>query len=85
MFLLDTERGDIVRNKLKEIRLKKNMTHKEIADKADISRAYYTNIELGKKDPSFQVVRRIKNVLEYYDDDIFLDKNVPKENNNIIN
>lgn len=70
-----------MRKKLKEIREKKGLTHKDIAEKVGISRAYYTNIELGKKNPSFKVARKIKEVLDFEDDNIFLIKDVPKENN----
>lgn len=42
-----------MRKQLKEKRIEKNLIHKEIDSKADISRAHYTNIELGNKAPSF--------------------------------
>lgn len=37
-----------------------------------ISRAAYTNIELGKKNPSLKIVIKIKKILNYERDDIFL-------------
>ncbi|MBB6218221.1 putative transcriptional regulator [Anaerosolibacter carboniphilus] len=62
-----------MREKLKQIRLEKGLTHEEIANMANINRATYTNIELGRKNPSFIVATRIKNILGYEGDDIFLD------------
>jgi putative transcriptional regulator len=61
-----------LRIKLKDIRLKNNLTHEEIAKKVGINRATYTNIELGHKNPSLDVAIRIKKALNYKDDDIFL-------------
>ena len=63
-----------MRVKLKEIRLSKNMTQDEIAEKIGINRSYYTNIERGNRNPSFLVALKIKNVLGIKDDDIFLVK-----------
>lgn len=70
-----------MRSKLRELRKNKNMTQKEMAEKIKVSRPYYTNIELGHKEPSFRVARDIKRVLEEKDDDIFLIESVTKRNN----
>lgn len=69
-----------MRVKLKKIREEKNLTQQEVADRAGISRTTYTNIELGNKNPSFEVARNIKCALGERDDDIFLNKNVPNRN-----
>lgn len=61
-----------MRNRLKIIRLKNNLTHEEIAKKVGINRATYTNIELGRKNPSLDVAIKIKRELNYENDDIFL-------------
>ena len=37
-----------------------------------ISRPSYTNIELGRKNPSLKIALKIKKVLNYKDDNIFL-------------
>lgn len=63
-----------MRNKLWEIRLKQNLTQYEVAQKVGISRTTYTNIELGKKNPSLKIALRIKNALNYKEYDIFLSK-----------
>lgn len=69
-----------MRSRLKEIRLACGMTQQEVAAAANIERVTYTNIELGNKNPSFAVAARIKQVLGYHDDDIFLVMNVSKGN-----
>lgn len=60
-----------VRKKLKEIRLLRNMTQQNVADLTGIARAYYSSIENYTKEPSFRVVKLIKNVLDYEGDDLF--------------
>ncbi|WP_432409217.1 helix-turn-helix transcriptional regulator [Wukongibacter sp. M2B1] len=68
-----------MRKKLKKQRLKKELTQMEIANLIGIKRATYTNIELGNKNPSFNVAAKIKGVLGYQDDDIFLDVTCRKD------
>ncbi|WP_432409212.1 helix-turn-helix transcriptional regulator [Wukongibacter sp. M2B1] len=68
-----------MRKKLKKQRLKKELTQMEIASLIGIKRATYTNIELGNKNPSFNVATKIKGVLGYQDDDIFLDVTCRKD------
>ncbi|TWJ84308.1 hypothetical protein CHCC20496_4310 [Bacillus licheniformis] len=46
-----------------------------IAKKAGISRGAYANIELGKRNPSVQVAKRIADELDF-DWTIFFDENV---------
>lgn len=62
-----------MRHKLRQLRVNKKLTQEQIAQKVGIDRAYYTNIELGNKNPSFKVAVKIKKVLNCNDDDIFLD------------
>ena len=69
-----------MRDKLRDIRVQRGMTQQEVADAAEIERVTYTNIELGNKNPSFQVAARIKKALEYFDDDIFSSTSAPKGN-----
>lgn len=61
-----------MRTKLKRLRLGKGLTQQSLADAAGISRATYTNIENGKKNPSLALAVKIKRVLGYDKDDIFL-------------
>lgn len=67
---------------LKKARKEAGLTQAEIAKKVGIARTSYTNIELGIKNPSFDVATKIKRVLRVNNDDIFLNINVPKGNKN---
>ncbi|MFL0197801.1 helix-turn-helix transcriptional regulator [Clostridium sp. WILCCON 0269] len=68
-----------MRQKLKERRLQKKYTHKTIAKELGVSRSTYTNIENGNKNPSLEVAMKIKKILGYKDDDIFLNSKFLKE------
>lgn len=61
-----------MRDKLKKVRLEQNLTQYQVAKMVGISRPSYTNIELGRKNPSLKIALKIKKVLNYKDDDIFL-------------
>lgn len=80
-FHKETKKGGIsnLRQKLRERRLQKKYTHMGIAKELGISRSTYTNIENGNKNPSFEVAINIKKILEYKDDDIFLNSRFLKE------
>ncbi|PKM93257.1 MAG: transcriptional regulator [Firmicutes bacterium HGW-Firmicutes-1] len=60
-----------MRNKLKEARLDKQLTHNEMADQIGLVRSSYTNIEVGVKNPSERVVLKIREILDNYDEDLF--------------
>lgn len=52
-----------------------NRSQKEIADAVGISRGAYCNIEIGKRNPSVEVAKRIAEVLDFnwvifFDDDV---------------
>ena len=49
-----------------------NMTQMQVANKANIDRTHYTNIELGKKNPSYSLSLKLKEALKYFEDDLFL-------------
>lgn len=64
------------RNKLIDLRLKRNLTQKEAAEKIGISRSFLTEIENGDKDPS---LKTIKKFINFYGDrvkDIFFNNSV---------
>lgn len=65
---------------LKKRRMELGLTHQDLAQMLSIARNTYTNIELGYKNPSFAIALKIKTALDYYDDEIFLNKIVPKQN-----
>lgn len=54
-----------MRKWLKEARLRKKMTHNDVASKTKIKRAYYTMIENGHRTPSVNVAKRIARVLDF--------------------
>ncbi|WP_047758090.1 helix-turn-helix transcriptional regulator [Geobacillus sp. ZGt-1] len=54
-----------MRKWLKNMRLSKKMTQKELAELAGISRSTYAMIENGQRNPSVEVAKRIANVLSF--------------------
>ncbi|HSQ87559.1 helix-turn-helix transcriptional regulator [Romboutsia sp.] len=63
-----------MRVKLKNLRREKQLTQEEIAKQIGITRAYYTNLEQGRGNPSLKLASRIKEILSYEKDDIFLEE-----------
>jgi putative transcriptional regulator len=61
-----------LREILRKERIKNKFTHKSIAIALGVSRCTYTNIELGRKNPSLTLAIKIKELLSYSDDNIFL-------------
>lgn len=61
----------VVRKKLKEVRLQRKLTQKEVANLAGITSSYYTRLENHTVEPSYRAVKLIKSALEYYEDDLF--------------
>ena len=45
--------------KLKQERISKNLTQKQVAEYLQISRPAYTNYESGTREPSFEILRKI--------------------------
>ena len=60
-----------MRTNLKEVRKNKNLTQLQVANKLNIERSYYTKIERGQRTPSLDIALKIKEILNYDDDDIF--------------
>lgn len=67
-------------NNLKNIRQKKKLSQKSLADKAGISRVHLTQIENGKAIPSILVARKIADALNCEIETIFLKKMLFKNN-----
>jgi XRE family transcriptional regulator of biofilm formation len=60
------------RNKIREYRLQKGMTLKELADKVGISVGYLCHLEKGtRENPSINVIEKIANVLGKNISDLF--------------
>lgn len=53
------------RSWLRQLRLRKNLMSKEVADLAKISRSHYCGIESGERNPSSRVARSIGAVLGF--------------------
>lgn len=79
-----SERGVMVnmRAELVKRRLQLGLTHDQVAEKSGISRAYYSNIEAERKDPSLKVMKRISETLKIKVDTVFFSHDVPKGNLN---
>ncbi|RJX40068.1 XRE family transcriptional regulator [Paenibacillus pinisoli] len=69
-----------MRESLAERRRCLNLSHEAVAERANISRAYYSNVEAGRKDPSFKVMKRIADALDSRVDDLFFNYDVPNRN-----
>lgn len=71
-----------MRNKLIEVRVKRGYTQEQIANKLNIARTTYTGYEIGNVTPSLEVALNIKKILNYKNDDIFLNLDVTQTNKN---
>ena len=60
-----------VAKKLKVLRLERNLTQAEIADKAKMSVNYYAKIERGEVRPSVDIYERLAKALKATASDIF--------------
>ena len=67
-----------MRIKLQRLRENAGYTQATMAEAIGISRSHYSQIETGAKAPALKTGLRIKQVLSYEGDDIFLDENDPK-------
>lgn len=72
----------MARIKLIEARKARGWTQEDVAEHVGISRAYYTNIELGRKTPSLRVAFMIAKALNRDIDIIFFDDDVPFRDEN---
>jgi putative transcriptional regulator len=65
-----------MRKKLIEIRKKKGYTQEQMAERLNVARTTYTGYEKGNISPSLETALKIKKILNYKKDDIFLTSNV---------
>lgn len=70
-----------MRTLLIQKRKKKKITQKKISEMLGISRSTYSAYELGTIDPPLKTIIQIKEILNYKNDDIFLNENVSKTDN----
>lgn len=50
------------REKLQEFRHKNKLTQEQMANKLNVTVAHYKAIEYGQRNPSFELMERIKNI-----------------------
>lgn len=72
----------MVLEKLKKIREKHNLTNQQVAEKIGISKEYYWMIENGKRKLSYDLAVKIANVFDKRPDDIFLNTELTKGEQN---
>lgn len=65
-----------MRERLVEIRTKRGYTQEQMTNKLSIARTTYTGYEKGNASPSLEVALNIKRILNYKNDDIFINSNV---------
>lgn len=58
-------------NNLKELRTKRNLKQREIAEALGITTSYYGMIELGKRKPSLELALKISRYFELTIEEIF--------------
>lgn len=61
-----------MRKKLIEIRKKRKYSQEQMASKLNVARTTYTGYENGNFSPSLEIALKIKEILNYKKDDIFL-------------
>lgn len=61
-----------MRKILIETRKKKGYTQEQMAEKLGVARTTYTGYEKGNFSPSLELAIKIKEILDYKNDDIFL-------------
>ena len=54
----------MIGNVIKKARIKKNMTQQEIANRADVSRAYYADVERGRYTLSLKLLAKLGSILD---------------------
>ena len=71
----------VLGNNIRRLRKSQNLTQEQLAEKADISVPYMTQIELGQKQPTLETVEAIANALKIPFDGLF--RTEPTTNENI--
>lgn len=63
--------SNIFPQRLKELRLEKGLTQQQIADEIGVNRGSYSNWEKGKREPSFENLIKLADLLEVSLDSLF--------------
>jgi transcriptional regulator with XRE-family HTH domain len=72
---------EILGNNIRNLRKERKWTQEQLAEKADISVPYMTQIELGRKQASLDTVENIAKALSVSIDELF--RSAPSSNKNI--
>ena len=62
--------GENFNDNLKEARLKRNLSQKEVADQIGVAKSTYSLYESGNREPSVQTIKKIADVLNVSDDEL---------------
>lgn len=71
--------GSIMYRKLKELRKKKKLTAREMAEKLEISKPFYCQIENGKRRLTYDMAVRIAQIFKKKPDAIFYEDHINRE------
>lgn len=63
--------------RIAQLRMKRQMTQKELAEKAKISKFYLSRIEKGGENPTLMILARIANALDCGIGDILMPSELP--------
>ena len=61
-----------IKNKIKELRLKYNLTQEELAEKAGVRRETIVFLEQGKYNPSLNLAHQVAKILKTFIDKLFI-------------
>ncbi len=62
--------GENFNDNLKEARLKRNLSQKEVADQIGVAKSTYSLYESGNREPSVQTIKKISDVLNVSADEL---------------
>ena len=62
--------GENFNDNLKEARLKRNLSQKEVADQIGVAKSTYSLYESGNREPSVQTIKKIADVLNVSADEL---------------
>ena len=62
--------GENFNDNLKEARLKRNLSQKEVADQIGVAKSTYSLYESGNREPSVQAIKKIADVLNVSADEL---------------
>ncbi|MFX0062497.1 MAG: helix-turn-helix transcriptional regulator [Candidatus Hermodarchaeota archaeon] len=61
-----------MKNRIKELRARYNLTQEELAQKAEVTRQTISSLEKGRYDPSLKLAFRLARIFETQIEEVFL-------------